>query len=222
MSSVLACAIDLWHNLELDDDELMEIAIRDVSYQIQLEKEREEGCSSVVLNTPLEYQDSWEDGVSSSSSFGSNSTKLQMSRSSEFSRRRFNPRIDPTVLYLEIKSLNLNLENFQFRIEKSEKKTVFDPVFEGIGMVYLENVSIRLQIECAKEKVQSPVSNNIVATPILQLKELEVVLEKLRIKVKDTGFGSDWILNKAVNLFEDKITRVVEVSLLLNIDVSVM
>ena len=31
--------------------------------------------------------------------------------------------------------------------------------------------------------------------------------------VKDTGFGSDWILNKAVEVFEEKLTEVVVTNL---------
>lgn len=215
ISSVLNSAIDLWRNLELDDDELLEIAIRDVSYQIQLEKESEEGYVSPDLIEPVDSMGSWADGVSSASSFGSNSTRLHLSRSSESGRHRFNPRIDPTVLYLEIKNLNLNLRNFQFRIEKNEKKTLFDPIFEGKGMLSLENVSVRLRIDCAKERSVDPATNVDVSSPILLLQELEVGLGKLRMKVKDTGFGSDWLLNKAVDVFEDNITKVVEVRSLL-------
>lgn len=120
----------------------MEIAIRDVSYQIQLQKECEEGFAPPDLMGPVWSQGSCPDGVSNDSSFGSYSdTRAQPSRSFESSRHRFNPRVeDPTVLYLEIKSLKLNLDNFLFRIEKNERKTIFDPVYEGRGMVYLENV----------------------------------------------------------------------------------
>jgi hypothetical protein len=40
-----------------------------------------------------------------------------------------------------------------------------------------------------------------------------VSLENLQLKVKDTGFGSDWLLNRAVHVFGDNITRVVEENL---------
>lgn len=33
------------------------------------------------------------------------------------------------------------------------------------------------------------------------------------LKVKDTGFGSDWVLNQAVKVFENNITKVVEENL---------
>ena len=38
-------------------------------------------------------------------------------------------------------------------------------------------------------------------------------MEKLSMTVKDTGFGSDWILNKAVEVFEEKLTEVVVTNL---------
>ena len=43
VSEVLKCGIELWQNLEIDDDELMQLAIRDVTYQIQLQKDLEDG-----------------------------------------------------------------------------------------------------------------------------------------------------------------------------------
>lgn len=127
-------------------------------------------------------------------------------------RRRFNPRVDPSILFLEMKNLKLHLENFLFRIEKKENRTIFDPVFEGRGMVSLHNMSIKLRIECAKERTQTR-SGCGSFSPVLYLRELEVHLEKVRLKVHDTGFGSDWLLNRAVHVFSDSITRVVEENL---------
>ena len=89
LSSVLDCGINLWRNLEIDDDELLEIAIRDVSYQIQLHQAQDEindadrGTSKEDHLTPLR------------------ATSEDLPNRA---RRRFNPRIDPTVLYLEIKN----------------------------------------------------------------------------------------------------------------------
>lgn len=40
-----------------------------------------------------------------------------------------------------------------------------------------------------------------------------VELENMQLRVKDTGFGSDWLLNRAVHVFADNITRVVEENL---------
>ena len=49
LSEVLNCAIELWRNIEIDDHEVMEIAIRDVSYQIQLQKRTRGGQEKEVL-----------------------------------------------------------------------------------------------------------------------------------------------------------------------------
>lgn len=208
VSSVLNCAIELWRNLEIDDDELLEIAIRDVSFQIKLQQEREEkSCFETRPGTP-QCPSSVPTMSLSSHSFDG---KLKPSSSFETVRRRFNPRVDPTVLFIEMKKLTLHLDNFLFRIEKSARRTVFDPVFEGRGMVCLENVSIRLRIECAKERVKRSTNAGVdVSAPILQIQELSVELENMQLKVQDTGFGSDWLLNRAVKVFGDNITKVVE------------
>lgn len=240
------CAIDLWRNLQIDDDDLLEIAIRDISYHIQLQQRQEEageasadpneyhrglhpslseststtqvhhGSTSMYNN----YHSTIPHRLSSSSSLDGPSTSSQ---SQHHQQHRFNPRVDPTVLFLEIKRLTLNLDNFFFRIEKAaDKKTVFDPVFAGRGMLSLQNISIRLRVECAKERVKQPTQQQTggsgpqfidIVTPILQLRQLEVSLEKLSMIVKDTGFGSDWILNKAVEVFEEKLTEVVVTNL---------
>jgi len=210
VSQVLNCAIELWRNLEIDDDELLEIAIQDISYHIQLHDQREKkpNRTQAVQDSPATVD------MLASASFGSHAGhQLAASSSSESERHRFNPRVDPTVLFLEIKNLNLNLENFQFRIEKGARKTIFDPIFEGRGKLSLRNVTIRLRVECAKERVKTSTNPGLgvdISTPILQLRDLEVKLEKLQMTVKDTGFGSDWILNKAVEVFEEKLTEVVE------------
>ena len=46
ISNVLNCSIQLWRNLQIDDDALLEIAIRDISYHIQLQKRQEEAGES--------------------------------------------------------------------------------------------------------------------------------------------------------------------------------
>lgn len=121
VSSVLNCGIELWRNLEIDDDELLEIAIRDVSYQIQIQGK--EGGPTDEIPRPTVRQPI-------------------LSRSSEGSEpfvHRFNPRIDPSVLYLEIQKLTFHLDKFLFRIEKDEKRrTVFDPVFEEVEACWYE------------------------------------------------------------------------------------
>jgi len=202
VTSVLNCAIDLWRQLEIDDDELLEIAIRDVSYQIQLHQELEEkaqedgdgeSAGSLCLNTSCLLESS----MSASASF-------------EEQRSRFNPRIDPTVLFLKIKNLKLDLERFCFRIEKGERRTIFDPVFEGMGTVSIHNLSIVLRVECARERIGNVRSADVVA-PVLLLRELEVDIENVRLKVHDTG--ADWLLNQAVKGFSESITTVVESNL---------
>jgi len=210
ISQVLNCGIELWRNLEIDDDELLEIAIQDISYHIQLHEEQEKKPSRKIAGVDVQSNPAMVD-LLASQSFGSQvPEQLTTSSSSDGGRHRFNPRIDPTVLFLEIRNLNLNLDNFFFRIEKGVRKTIFDPIFEGRGMLSLHNVTIRLRVECAKERVKSAKSVADISTPILQLRNLDVKLDKLQMKVKDTGFGSEWVLNKAVQVFEKKLTEIVE------------
>jgi hypothetical protein len=210
VSGVLNCAIELWRSLEIDDDELLEIAVRDVSYQIQLHKERDEGSGQDVEDG----KDSPDQGIpdvllaQSGSSLGN---KLRDSPLPDANRRRFNPRVDPTVLFLEMTNLTLQLDKFLFRIEKDEKRTIFDPVFEGCGMLSIENISIKLRVECAKERSKKTGFGPDVSTPILQLRELDVGLDKVKLKVKDTV--SDWAINKVVKSFSDNITQVLEENL---------
>ncbi|CAB9505879.1 expressed unknown protein [Seminavis robusta] len=205
ITSVLSCGIDLWRNLEIDDDELLEIAIRDVSYQIQLHKELEEKKSADDGDAETPVDDlSW----GRTSPIGMPSS-LSGSDSVEENRNRFNPRVDPTVLLLEMKNLTLHLERFRFRIEKGEKRTIFDPVFEGCGAVSIDNVCILLRVECARERIGNVGSDSV--APVLILRELEVGIENVRLKVEDTGV--DWLLNKAVKGFSENITNVVKTNL---------
>uniref|UniRef100_A0A7R9WMW7 Uncharacterized protein n=1 Tax=Craspedostauros australis TaxID=1486917 RepID=A0A7R9WMW7_9STRA len=238
VSSVLNCAIELWRNLEIDDDELLEIAIRDVSYQIKLQQEREksgdddnDGVDSVDVDPDAQNALDQESNDRTSLSTESVLSKAapdtrqllemqhkkhqqrQASRSSFFgstteipnpdggspaqahSHTRFNPRFDPTVCFLEMKSLSLRLDQFKFCIQKHEsKRTIFDPVFQGSGSLIVQNVSMKLRIACVKEHVVKFGSQ--VAVPVLQLRELDVRLEKVMFKLKDTG--ADWLLNKVV------------------------
>jgi hypothetical protein len=205
VSGVLNCAIELWRSLEIDDDELLEIAVRDVSYQIQLNKELEDGVE--------DGQGSPRHGIPDvllAHSGSSSGNRLRDSPPPEANRRRFNPRVDPTVLFLEMNNLTLQLDKFLFRIEKDERKTIFDPVFEGCGMLSIQNISIKLRVECAKERSKTGFGPDV-STPILQLRELDVGLEKVKLKVKDTV--SDWAINKVVNSFSDNITQVLEENL---------
>lgn len=203
ITSVLSCAIDLWRNLEIDDDELLEIAIRDVSYQIQLHKELEEKAQESDPDGNVEAL------CSNKSSPSYLQSSLSGSASFEDTTNRFNPRVDPTVLLLEMKNMTLHLEHFRFRIEKGEKRTIFDPVFEGCGTVSIQNLNILLRVECARERIGKVGSTSV--APVLLLRELEVEIDDVRLKVEDTG--ADWLLNKAVEGFSENITDVVESNL---------
>ena len=208
VSTVLNCAIEMWRNLEIDDDELLEIAIKDVSYQIQLQKMREEKEDGHV-----ESEDSGETELVPPS-FSGSSVEVRINETSssmDGARHRFNPRIDPTVLFLDMKNLTLRLDNFMFRIEKNEK-TLLDPVFEGKGSLTIQNVSIRVRVECAKERIRKTALGETFA-PVLVLKDLETSLQQVKLRVRDTAFGSDWLVNKAVLAFGDDITKVVEENL---------
>jgi hypothetical protein len=198
ISSVLNCGIELWRNLEIDDDELMEIAIRDVSYQIELHKDA------------VEHDELNHVGVTDSTLPLDNRKSTSNEPQKGMRPCRFNPRIDPTILFLDMKNLKLHLDNFFFRIEKKKNRTIFDPVFEGRGMVSLQNLSIRLRIECAKNRVDHYSNKGTNCSPVLHLRELHVTLEKIKLRIKDTGFGSDWVLNQAVHVFQEAITKVVE------------
>lgn len=207
VSRVLDSGIELWRNLEIDDDELMEIAVKDVAYQIRLNGDKRLPANHV------EGDCADETAVASllpggNLSFSSAPDIVQKTSSSESLARRFNPRDDPTVLYLEIKMLTFHLEKFFFRIEKEEsRRTIFDPVFEGCGNLLVRNVSIKLRVECLKTQSHGPNS----AIPILLLRELDVKLEKVKLQVRETG--ADWLLNKVVQGFEDSITEVVATNL---------
>jgi hypothetical protein len=200
VSTVLNCAIELWRNLEIDDDELLEVAIRDVSYQIELQGQ----CEEAGENDKECKNDLGSPGSSPSLH------QSKYSESSEPLGHRFNPRVDPSVLYLEIQKLTFHLDKFLFRIEKHEsRRTVFDPVFEGSGSLLVRDVSIKLRVECVKVYVQE--MGTKVAVPVLQIRELDVKLEQVQLKVKDTG--ADWLLNKVVKGFEDNITQILATNL---------
>ena len=200
VSNVLNCGIELWRSLEIDDDELLEITIRDVSYQIKLQYEREQVMALTPVTKPLHL---------SSSNKIAGIVKAPITLQPESPRHRFNPRVDPTVLSLEMNKLTLNLEKFHFRFEKDERQTIFDPIFEGYGSLCVQNVSILLRVECKKGRIMK--MGTYVAVPVLQLHEFRIRLEKVKFSVKDTGV--DWFLNRAVKQFEEKLTEIVEANL---------
>ena len=123
--------------------------------------------------------------------------------------KRFNPKVDPTVLCLDIKNLTLLLNDFGFRVEKGEPLTIFDPVFEGCGSITVKNVSITLKVEIQRDRVfrdglETP-------RPVLRLSKFEVGLEKLKLEFMETG--ADWLLNAVLKGFSHKITEIVEENL---------
>jgi hypothetical protein len=209
LSQVLLCAIDLWENLEIDDDELLEIAIRDVSHQIQAQKKRDE-----AIDMELIADKTWPD---ESKEIRSRHTKFlkrdQVSIdlnicntfSSDTSEKRFDPKKDPTVLYLSMSQLTCCLDDFTYRLEPAKRISMFDPVFEGIGTLSIKNASIKLRIECRKERIKK--LDGEVTVPVLQLQELHVGLEEVNFRFKETG--ADWLLNKIVSNFSTGITQLV-------------
>jgi len=209
VSEVLKCGVELWQNLEIDDDELMQLAIKDVTYQIQLQKDLEDGKvremrDEYSLKSPS-YIEECKSDVSSSSFCQGNTQSHWSAADSSDGEWRFNPRIDPTLLYLELLNMTFTLDEFLFRIEPAER-SYFDPVFEGNSSLMIKNVSIKLRLECRKERMHQ--LDFEVFVPILQVETLEVALEKVKFKFKSTG--ADWLLNGLVKGARDIISDVVE------------
>lgn len=123
--------------------------------------------------------------------------------------RKFNPKKDPSILTLQINKLKCRLDDFLYRIELEKSNSIFDPVFEGMGSVKIHNLSIKLCVECRKERRTKDDKEETV--PVLQLQELDVSLEKVKFQFKETG--ADWLLNKVVSGFKIQITRLVEANL---------
>uniref|UniRef100_A0A7S2A1I7 Uncharacterized protein n=1 Tax=Ditylum brightwellii TaxID=49249 RepID=A0A7S2A1I7_9STRA len=217
VSEVLGCAIELWQNHEIDDDGLLEIAIKDIAYHIQMqttEKQPTKGRSSFQpdANSSSSETTSLDIDVSDSNVGTNSGLSWPPKRGYDEMgphKNRFNPRKDPTVLYLDITKLTFNLDDFLFRVERAKPLTIFDPVFEGVGSLTIKNVSLRLRIECRKEHLNRP--DGEIEVPVMQLKELAVQLEKVKVDFKDTG--ADWLLNQVIKGFCEQITKIVKTSL---------
>lgn len=203
MSETISTAIELWHNLEIDDDELMEIAIRDVTYQIKLQANKgtnlpmsgsvEETEAAVAVEEATEIpciSEPQNDPISDSS-------------------RRFNPRKDPTILFLEMEQLSCRLEDFKFRIEPKKNISIFDPVFEGTGALTINNVSLKVGLECRKERIVK--LGNEVKVPVLLLQEFDLKLAEVKLVFRETGI--DWLLNPVVSGLSDSITEIIQATL---------
>jgi len=177
MSDTLKAGIDLWQSSAISDFELLEIAIRDVSYQISHTSDSRNGGAQSVYQQP----------------------------SRQPSPNVFNPKEDPTVLFLDIKNLTMNLNEFTFRVEKKEP-TIFDPVFEGGGSIMVKNLSLALKVEIKKERVKK---NGVeLYRPVFHLTTLDVGLEKLKIVFTETG--ADWLLNSVLKGFRRQTSEIVE------------
>ena len=179
MSDKLMTQVDLWQTNAISDFDLLETIIREVSYQIQLQKEREENGIHTVFHPQS---------------------------SKKHTPKQFNPKLDPTILFLDIKNLTLRLEEFGFRVEKGQPLTIFDPVFEGQGNITVKNLSIALKVEVKKERVFRDGLES--ARPVLQLAEFDIRLEKLKLEFMETG--ADWILNAVLKGFSYQIAEIVK------------
>lgn len=208
LSDVLLCAIDLWEHLQIDDDELLEIAIGDISNEIR----KVDSSQDVPMNDDFtkrwsndakRIKDMHQDYRKKSVSF--ENIAIVNSLSFDNSDRKFDPRVDPTILYLHMSQLTCCLDDFTYRIEPEMRKSIFDPVFEGIGTLAIKNVSLKVRIELRKERVKK--FENEVIVPVLQLCELDVGLEKVQFYFKETGL--DWLLNKIIENFAQLITQLV-------------
>ena len=66
-----------------------------------------------------------------------------------------------------------------------------------------------LRVECARERIGNIGSD--LEAPVLLLRELDVQIGNVRVKLHDTG--ADWLLNRAVKGFSESITSIVESNL---------
>jgi hypothetical protein len=216
LSQVLRCGIDLWVNLQIDDDELLEIAIREISHQIQIQRVSEDDGletgtgDSAWLEEKGRIFETHQTYMKKGVSFDVDiCNALSIESNSAGSGRRFDPRKDPTVLFLGMNQLTCCLDDFTYRLEPATRNSIFDPVFEGVGTLAIKNASIRLRIECRKERINK--LGQEVTVPILQLQELDIGLENVKFEFKETGM--DWVLNKIVSNFSAKITQAVRENL---------
>ena len=81
----------------------------------------------------------------------------------------------------------------------------------------LKNASIKLRIECRKERIKK--FNEEFTVPVLQLQELHVGLEQVNFRFKETG--ADWLLNKIIGNFTNGITQLVRENMKEQISLSI-
>ena len=170
---------------------------RDISYQIQCQRENDRN---------EDRNDSTGNGVVKDNEQVNKDEQSLCYESSTGMTKKFNPRIDPTVLFLDLKGMTLNLNDFLFQIEPKVRNSIFDPVFEGYGTLLIKNTSITMRVECRKERLMKLGAE--LTVPVLQLQQLDVSLYKVKFKFKDTG--ADWLLNKTVSGLSKNLTEIVE------------
>ena len=79
----------------------------------------------------------------------------------------------------------------------------------GSGTLKISNLSIKLRLEWRKKRISR--KSLEAKVPVLKLQELDVKLEKVKLKFSETGF--DWLLNKVVSGFSKNISEVVQTNL---------
>ena len=178
LSDSLKTGIDLWQSSAITDFEFTQIVIKEVSSNIELHTGDEK-----PIGTDIGYE-------------------VKPHFVGPF--KPFNPKIDATVLLLEIKNLTLHLDEFIFRVEKGQNVTIFDPVFEGAGSLTVKNVCISLKVAVKKAFR----NRSRTEKPLFQLEMFDISLEKISIVFKETG--ADWVLNTILKGFRDQITQVVQ------------
>jgi len=200
----------------------MEIAIRDVSHQIQRQKVKNDEMEADLVADKNWPKDSEQIRTKHQKFTERESVSIDVDICNTFSsldtpKKRFDPKKDPTVLYLGMSQLTCCLDDFTYRIEPAKRMSMFDPVFEGIGTLSIKNASIKLRIECRKERIKK--FDGEVTVPVLQLQELEVGLEQVNFRFKNTG--ADWLLNKIVSNFTKGITQLVRENMKEQISLSI-
>lgn len=220
LSRTLTLAIDLWDHLLLTDEDLLQLAIRDISNEI-----RKVDTSPDCMND--EFAELWKadakrvqemhrDFCRTSMTF--ENIALVRTLSCDITDRRFDPRGDPTILYLHMSQLTCGLDDFIYRIEPETRKTIFDPVLEGVGILSVKNFSLKMRVELRKERIKKLEKDVIV--PVLQLSELDIGLEYVQFSFKETGL--DWLLNKIIGNFGSVITKIVRDNLKAQITKSII
>jgi hypothetical protein len=197
LSQVLWTAVQLWRDLEIDDDELMEIAIRDVSYQIQVNEAKKvlnEGAGILGSeDTELLDYSSHQPCTMIQQNISNASTFSTCPLRKESDREGIKELKDPLVLTFEMTKLSCMLDNFKFRVEPKTQYSIFDLVFEGVGTISISDLSLKISLECRKENQLDPGKTESFI-PVLQLSELEVGLDDVSLSFRDTGI--DLQINK--------------------------